>query len=509
MTSFVKYCLTYGSKITPLSCSKYKRPIVALCNPSVCVVGDKVITNLRGVNYHLWHSDQETFNSVYGPTCYITENNDNHLRTENFIGELYGEHTQINSTSPKRWEFVGLEDIRLVYWEGKLYATGVRRDYWYNGEGRMVLAEVDMEGGYKDEVVLQIEDAGFCEKNWMPITDKPYHYVRFVNPTQIVKADPTTGVCEVVSNKELPNIPYINFDGRQMRGSSQVVRVKDFYIAIIHTVHLELNEKGEKSATDYSEQFIVWDKDFNFKYISKPFHFADFTIEFTTGLAYKDGIFYIPFALQDNASFCLEVTEEVLTKYLEGGDCKEGWNPQNMFERFFDNTKKSNNCLEMAMYYMDTKEYASACVMLGRAVDCSDITKTDKYNALFWYGRCLVCTNECDEHEESLYLRMIDLCPEYSDGYYMIALYYHWRKNYRLAYTMCKIACDKDTWVNIPSVDNKILLLKCLYHTEDYNLVSQLLRTTLNECTTKGQKEDIYEFLNYIDENKKNITRIL
>lgn len=508
--NFVKYCLSHGATVRPMGEAVYERPIVALCNPSVCVVGEKIISNLRGVNYQLWHSDRGTYNDVYGPTCYITEQHDMHLRTENYVGELYQMHTKINNPSPARWEFVGLEDIRLVYWEGKLYGTGVRRDYWYKGEGRMVLAEIDLEGNYRNEIILEIEGANFCEKNWMPISDLPYHYVRWVNPTQVVRVDPLTGSCEIVREIPLPSPVYSDYEGRQMRGSSQVVRIEDKYIAVIHTVHLEYNEKKEKCATDYAEQIIVWDKDFNLVHLSEPFYYADFTIEFTTGLAYKDGIFYFPFALQDNAPFCLEVDARVLDMYLrcDGRGELGMYEPKDEVERFFHNTRDSQECISMGHRYLERGDYASACVFFGRAADYRTFDNDALYDAEYWLGRCLAWTHECDEHEEAVYLRMIDLKPEYSDAYYMMGVYHHWRANYRLAYTMSKLAYDKNCWRNIDWRDNKILLAKCLYYTEDYLLTANILRGMREECTDR-QKADIDAMLAHIEGNKQNIQRIL
>ena len=31
------------------------------------------------------------------------------------------------------------------------------------------------------------DKTSYCEKNWMPIIDKPFHFVKWSNPTEIVK----------------------------------------------------------------------------------------------------------------------------------------------------------------------------------------------------------------------------------------------------------------------------------------------------------------------------------
>ena len=43
------------------------------------------------------------------------------------------------------WDFVGLEDARLVKWDDKYYMCGVRRDTTTNGQGRMELSEIEIK----------------------------------------------------------------------------------------------------------------------------------------------------------------------------------------------------------------------------------------------------------------------------------------------------------------------------------------------------------------------------
>jgi hypothetical protein len=509
MTSLLRYALSHNSIVKQLGSTRFEKPTVALCNPTVCEHNGELIYNIRGVNYGLWNSETETLNSCYGPLCYITNDNDIHLRTENYIGKLYQNTTKLNISSPERWEFVGLEDIRLVSWEGKLYATGVRRDYWYNGEGRMVLAEVDLNGGYKNEVVLEIENSGFCEKNWMPIIDRPFHYVRWVDPTQIVSVNPATGECNIVVERPISeDLKYVAFEGKQMRGSTQVLHIGDKYVALIHIVHLEYNDKREKCKACYKHQLVVWDEDWRVCYVSKPFSFAMFDIEFTVGWNYCNGLFYITFALQDNIPFCLEVSEEVFSGYFKEEGCNTEYTPTTLLECFFNDTKDSLFCFKLGMEYIDRNEYAAAGVLFERACEYRTFTDEYYYDSLYWCGRALAWTHNSNEHEEMMYTRMIDTNPKCSDGYFMMALYHFWRDNYRLAYTMSKMALDTGYWRNIDCVDGKILLCKCLYRTEEYKLVEGMLYNLIPECNNEQRKE-IEAFLEMINDNKKNSYRLL
>ena len=42
------------------------------------------------------------------------------------------------------WNFIGLEDARIVKWLDKYLICGVRRDTTTNGQGRMELSEIEI-----------------------------------------------------------------------------------------------------------------------------------------------------------------------------------------------------------------------------------------------------------------------------------------------------------------------------------------------------------------------------
>lgn len=111
-------------------------------NPSVLAVDGRIIVNLRNVGYVLVHSENEQrFPSRWGPLTYTHPENDRTLRTFNFYMELDSNYNPARidpvDTSkldvPPLWEFIGLEDARLVRWDGRLYMSGVRRDTTTNG----------------------------------------------------------------------------------------------------------------------------------------------------------------------------------------------------------------------------------------------------------------------------------------------------------------------------------------------------------------------------------------
>lgn len=510
MVTFLQHCLNSGGLVQHLY-TQTEKPIVTCCNPSVCVHNNSIITNIRGVNYFLWSDEHNRFNSVNGPYCYITDSDRGVWKqiSENYIG-VNGEFKKIDSESPDRWSFVGVEDIRLVSWNNTLYSIAGRRDYWSNGEGRVVMAEICLDGRYENEKILEYEYSNFCEKNWVPIEDMPYHFIRWVNPTQIIKADPETGNCQLVLEKEFPPHEYKSYCDMQMRGSTQVIRVDDYYVTIIHLCRLEINEKDEKCNVEYPHQLLVWDSDWNVVYLSKPFSFANFKVEFTNGMCYQDGTFYVSFALQDNMAFLLSIDKDSVRNFFENNFAIND-NPcyNNNILDFFQDTTNSTNCMAFGFDLLNCGDYSAATTCFKRA--CEYNTFRDKnlyYDALYMCGKTLAKIHNCEAHEESLYLRMIDTMPDVSDGYYMFALYNYWRNCYRISYSMAKIAYDKNNWRNVNPVDNKLILLFSLYYTEDYPLVRGLLECTKKDCNEE-QYNRVMSFIEHIDDNQKYIERIL
>jgi hypothetical protein len=315
--NFAQKCFNYGGSIYPLIIPSDLNSGLGLMNPSVYIHNDKVLVNLRAVNYTFYHSEKKLFQHPYGPLTYIHPEDDIHLRTWNYYLELDENYNIVRTNKidtskfPEKelWEFVGLEDARIFCWDGKLYTSGVRRDLDTIGTGRMELCEIEV---HDDEVVevsrLRIEPPNdpnsYCEKNWMPFLDLPYHYIKWGNPTEIVKVDPENQTSETVFSGEKKNIP------RDLRGGSQVISWKDYYVAITHEVDLFQSETGRKDAV-YRHRICFWDKNFNLIKWTDDFSIMGGHVEFCVGLIQQGTDFLMSFGFQDNAAYLLKFPEKV------------------------------------------------------------------------------------------------------------------------------------------------------------------------------------------------------
>lgn len=529
MENFVKYCLMHGGTIQPLLIDSNIASHTGICNPSIFV--DNCIKRLilRNVNYTLWNCDNEyRFVSPYGPVCYITPYDDLNLRTDNFLCEVNGDGTlSANKIDMKldkqpKWEFIGLEDARLIRWDRKLYITGVRRDTSTNGQGRMELSEITDDGVEISRVRIKApnDDSSYCEKNWMPILDWPYHYVKWCNPLEIVEVNPITGESKVVISKEIDaKTENLNPNGMDIRGSSQVIDYKGYHIAITHLCTLWINEKSQKSGSGYFHQFIVWDNDWNIVKISEPFKFAGFGIEFTNGFGIYNNAAYIPFALQDGFSFMLSVSMDFLLYTIFEGfeftDTFSNMKGDSTLIKFFNNTKDSYACIAMAQEYYSKGHFSAAVQLSERACEYDTFNSFDDlYEAIFICGKAMSQLPKTDEHEKSLWLRMIDLLPNRSEGYLMLSKYYFYREIYQDSYTFAKLAYNKNYYKfdkNIlGTIDGDIQYAKCLYFTEHYQEVDNILNQIMSETIlSKQQLYEVNEFLQYVQNNKKNRYRVL
>ena len=320
--NFVKHVLENGGIIKPLIIPAELTNGTGLCNPSVFVEDNKILVNLRHIQYTLYHSELCNYEHQYGPLVYLNPDNDITLRTTNYICELDSDlnitfHAKVDTSKFDQtplWEFVGLEDARLFKWDNKIYLSGVRRDLDTVGTGRMELSELEFTGTTVKEVSrFRIPgpppDQEYCNKNWMPILDMPFHYVKWTNGTEVVRTIPEQNRTETIVLKDWIQAP------KDLRGGSQVLSYKDGYLALNHETDLYKSVAGRKDAT-YRHRFTYWDKDWNIKKFSPIFSFLNAKIEFACGMSRYQEDYLITFGFQDNAAYILRVPGKLMEDFI-------------------------------------------------------------------------------------------------------------------------------------------------------------------------------------------------
>ena len=196
----------------------------------------------------------------------------------------------------------------------------------------MELCEVDWT---KDAIIektrerIHHKSQNYLEKNWMPVVDMPYHFLKWTNPLEIVKVNLkdkgkekvqegvlNTVSCETVITKD--NYVKLPWD---LRGGSQVIKIDGLYTCITHEVDFFHHEGNYKDAF-YYHRFVMWDEDWNLVKVSKQFQYMGTRIEFTCGLALDGDDLLITFGYQDNEAFILKWPKHLLDR-LEWEDLEK------------------------------------------------------------------------------------------------------------------------------------------------------------------------------------------
>jgi predicted GH43/DUF377 family glycosyl hydrolase len=459
MYNICEQSILKGGKIVPLILPFKVTGGLGLTNPTILKIEDKLYVNIRHVQYSLYHSEKEQkFQSPYGPLSYLNPEDDITLTTKNFICEInpdsleiinYKEvDTSLLDVKPI-WEFVGLEDARLVNWDDKIQLTGVRRDTTTNGVGRMELSELNNK--FKEVSRKRIESTdknSYCEKNWMPILDIPYHYVKWTTPTEVVKYDSKKGVAKKVHLVEQD----VSFK-RDIRGGSQVVKYKDYYVALTHEVDLWNDEQGRKDAK-YYHRFIVWNKDWNIVYHSDEFKFADARIEFSCGIHFERNHLLITFGFQDTTAFILEMPvlyfEELVgmtskSKFLDYKLSKD------LFTKYMLDYNNSKNNFNLGLYYYQQSQWASSLSFFLRSAEI-DSDKDFIYESLLFVAKCISNLGRRKTTELSLWNNALRFNPTRPEVYLFLSQYYESLGNFSQAQSFSKIGLEfKDNHVPLNS----------------------------------------------------------
>ncbi len=325
--NLVKTILDNGGKIKPLYIDNKDSEGTGLCNASILYHDGKLRMILRNVEYTLYHSEgEQKYQSCYqGPLSYYHKDNDLTLRTINFYCELDAETLEIeryNKIDTSKldvepiWTFIGLEDARLIHWDNKYYGCGVRRDTTTNGQGRMEFSELEInEDNVKEVKRDRIEvpnPESYCEKNWMPIKNLPFHFIKWTNPTEVVKVDLSKNKAEqIFLADKYYQLPL------DLRGGSQLISWDDdTYLSIVHECKfIPKNFNGHKDA-DYYHRFVIWNKDWSIKYISENFNFMTAKTEFCIGLEEVNDNIIIVFGFQDNACYAVKLAKKCLNEII-------------------------------------------------------------------------------------------------------------------------------------------------------------------------------------------------
>ena len=315
---FIKYLLDNNANIAPLEINYDENETLASMNPSIWIKDGIGYINIRAVNYNLFNSRYREYTQDDQPLAYVCKE-ENALKTENYFGTIDLNTLEIIQISKVKmlslhepnWWFIGLEDARVIYWDDNLYLCGVRRDIKDTGEGRMELSKIE----YINDEWVETErtrmpaagdDTAYLEKNWMPIIDKPYIWLKWSSPLEFCSYNK--------SNNEL-NIWYTGNFGQCYRGDSHLIHINNYYYCFVHDVMNYTLKEDTNARMSYSFHYIlrINDNDLSPAGVFGPFAYDNrCNVEFGCGLAYDGENCYLTYSENDAASYIIKFNKDLL-----------------------------------------------------------------------------------------------------------------------------------------------------------------------------------------------------
>lgn len=288
-------------------------------NISIVSYNGRVISNIRLTDY-LYIPLQATDMIMYFPT----NGNIKSASSCNAIGPVEGEHTvyKIAGTgdfSLNGVTFTGLEDIRLVVWNGILYGIGFRPDVV---TGKVIVQLVE----YNEDLTINrswfLNTNKSMEKNWQPVEDMPFtfmydpdkSYILTLDINELKEADNINNPT-IINDIETPDFTF------SISGSTQLIKLKDGrFVSICHTGHRYTgNDLFEHWV--YNHYFVVYDENLNRIWTSEPFRFVADCMEFTCGMCHHNNDLYISFSMLDGITNLMTIPfdtfHDILTSMME------------------------------------------------------------------------------------------------------------------------------------------------------------------------------------------------
>jgi glycosyltransferase involved in cell wall biosynthesis len=280
-------------------------------NPTVVRLADRVVVNVRLVNY-----EQQ------GGQCYLPSSSDD-FRTRNVTldwetatGMCLGwrESRGVPDDWPRATNKLGLEDMRWTLHDGRIWFTAT----CYQTPGavdqcRVVLGRMSEAADAVDHLLpLQRDGTLAAEKNWLPWSyDGQLHVVYAYDPFEVRRVDLSAGRTELVHLSTPP------FRGTGLRGSAPPVPIPGRpgrWLLLTHEVAYRPHGNA------YAHRFIEVDIHDGLTAASRAFHFEHVGIEYAAGLCdLGNGRLLLTFGLEDREARWVEIDWDTALAWLGTG----------------------------------------------------------------------------------------------------------------------------------------------------------------------------------------------
>lgn len=276
--------------------------------PSICIdpmIKSRLIVNTRFINYRIWDNGE-----------YINKSN---IVTANVISyiDISKKDWRIESETELKYNtaydnvYIGLEDVRIIGYNGKLYFNANRG----LGSGNMVIEHglINLKSRSTLSHILEIDGQYKIEKNWVLFenADRDLKCIYGWHPLRIgnivdhpeKKIDEKNNILrkmDVTHEVKTPNF------FRYLRGSTNGQRIGDEIWFICHLVSYE-------DRRYYYHIFVALDaKTMDLKRYSRIFSFEKEKVEYTLGFAYLENTrdLLIGYSLMDRETKYMTISRD-------------------------------------------------------------------------------------------------------------------------------------------------------------------------------------------------------
>ena len=273
--------------------------------PSVIYKDDEIFVNIRFVEYHIDYNGS-----------YIFKDEENNCETINVLVQIKDniiidmnilDYETKYGTSLWGREFKGLEDIRLLEYDNRIYYSSTRPFTHPEFPNKKIgIQSGEIKNNMLETNIMRIENQRNFEKNWVICCkEEKLFYIYEWFPLTICQIDKVsndvTDLKIIHKNSQLPEL------FKFLRGSTNGVVIDGEYWFICHLVH-------ETNLRYYYHVFVVLDLDFNFIKMSSMFTFENKHIEYCLGLQFRDDKFLLGYSTMDRTSRFIQVDKSEINE---------------------------------------------------------------------------------------------------------------------------------------------------------------------------------------------------
>lgn len=203
----------------------------------------------------------------------------------------------------------GVEDLRLVRWNGAWWFTGNSFQFGQPWLWQVVLGRLnDACTRIESLTPLNVTEYMRQEKNWLPFVHEGRLLLLYgADPTLVLEPDPDTGTCRVVGH----HVPTMSLE--HFRGSSPLIPFNGRYLGIVHEV------VARDAKRTYLHRFFILDPaTWKITHVSHPFTFLHTGVEYCCGLtwAHEPTELLLSFSFEERESWIARIDREQVREML-------------------------------------------------------------------------------------------------------------------------------------------------------------------------------------------------